>query len=71
MQLAKIFVQLLNEGSDCWRPVSATERGDGVFEILGIIPAGEEWQYGPGMQVRCIERVFADGSTGLIASQKA
>jgi hypothetical protein len=54
MQLAKIFVRLLNEGTDCWRPVSATERGDGVLEILGVIPAGEECQYGPGMQVRCI-----------------
>jgi hypothetical protein len=71
MQPVKIFVQLLNEATDCWRPVSAMERSDGVFEILGIIPAGEEWQYGPGMQVRCIDRVFADGSTGLIASKKA
>jgi hypothetical protein len=71
VQPIKIFVLLLNEGTDCWRPVSAAVRREGVYEILGIVPAGEEWQFGPGTQVRCIEKVFADGSTGLIASARA
>jgi len=59
----RIFISLLNEGTDCWRPANAKERGEGVFEILGIIPAGEEWQFAHGMRVRCRPKQFADGST--------
>jgi hypothetical protein len=62
-----IFIQLLNEGTDCWRPANAKEHDAGVFEILGIIPAGEEWQFAPGMRVRCRPKQFADGSTALTA----
>jgi hypothetical protein len=70
MRTTTIFMQLLNEGTDCWRPVNAQER-EGVFEILGIMPAGEEWQFAPGKQVRCRPNLFADGSTALIAFELA
>jgi hypothetical protein len=65
----KIFVQLLNEGTDCWRPADAKEHGDGVFEILGIMPAGEEWQFVPGTRVRCRQQQFADGPKALVANE--
>jgi len=58
---------LLNEGTDCWRPVNAKVHSDGVFEILGIMPAGEEWQFAPGNRVRCRPKLFADGSTAPVA----
>lgn len=58
---------LLNEGTDCWRPVNAKEQSEGVFEIVGIMPAGEEWQFAPGTLVRCQPKLFADGSTALAA----
>ena len=64
-------MQLLNEGTDCWRPVNAQERNEGVFEILGIMPAGEEWRFAPGKQVRCRPKLFADGSTALVAFELA
>jgi hypothetical protein len=67
MQPVKIFVPLLNEGIDCWRPANAKAHGEDVFEILGIIPAGEEWQFAPGMRVRCRPKQFADGSAALVA----
>lgn len=67
MSTTKIFISLLNEGIDCWRPANAKQHSEGVFEILGIIPAGEDWQFAPGMRVRCRPRLFADGSTALIA----
>ena len=67
----RIFISLLNEGTDCWRPANAKEHGEGVFEILGIIPAGEEWQFAPGMRVRCQTKQFADGSTALVAYELA
>jgi len=60
-------MSFLNEGTDCWRPANAKEHGKGVFEILGIKPAGEEWQFSPGMRVRCRPKQFADGSTALTA----
>jgi len=69
-------MQLLNEGTDCWRPVNAKEGDGGVFEILGIMPAGEEWQFAPGKLVRC--RPSASGrddpfanacQTGTVKSQ--
>ncbi|MGO9935577.1 MAG: hypothetical protein ACLPV8_27730 [Steroidobacteraceae bacterium] len=58
---------LLNEGTDCWRPVNAKERSEGVFEILGIMPAGEEWQFAPGTRVRCRPKLFADGPIAPVA----
>ena len=70
VRTTKIFVQLLNEGTDCWRPANARER-EGVFEILGIMPAGEEWQFAPGKRVLCRPKLFADGSTALVAFELA
>jgi hypothetical protein len=67
VQTTRIFVPLLNEGTDCWRPVNAKEHSEGVFEVLGIIPAGEEWQFSPGERVRCRAKIFADGSTAPVA----
>jgi hypothetical protein len=66
-KITKIFMPLLNEGTDCWRPVHAKKHSDGVFEILGIMPAGEEWQFTPGKRVRCRPKLFADGSTAPVA----
>jgi antitoxin component YwqK of YwqJK toxin-antitoxin module len=65
----KIFVKLLDEGTDVWKPVSANLVGDGVFEILGIVPTGEAWEFSPGAHVRCEPKQFADGSTALVAMQ--
>ena len=65
----KILMPLLNEGTDCWRPVDAKQCEDGGFEILGIMPAGEVWQFAPGNRVRCQEKRFADGSTPLVAME--
>jgi hypothetical protein len=67
VQTSKIFVRLLNDGTECWRPVSAKETDHGVFEILGIMPVGEDWQFAPGTRVRCQPKRFADGSTAQIA----
>jgi hypothetical protein len=47
--------------------VSAKETDHGVFEILGIMPVGEDWQFAPGTRVRCQPKQFGDGSTAQIA----
>jgi hypothetical protein len=67
----EIFVKLLDEGTDCWRPVNAGPIGGGVFEVLGIVPSGEKWEFAPGTLVRCQQKQFANGSSGLIAIELA
>lgn len=62
-----IYVALLNEGTDCWRPVEASLQGDGLYLLSGSIPELEEWEFSPGATVRCEEKKFADGEVGLVA----
>jgi hypothetical protein len=63
----KIYVALLEEGTDVWRPVMAKHISGMKFLILGEVPAEESWQFAPGSQVRCEEHVFSDGGRGLVA----
>lgn len=63
----QIFVALLEECVDVWRPVMAKPIGEGIFLILGEIPSDEIWQFVPGTQVRCEERMFDNGELGLVA----
>ena len=64
---SQIFIALLDEGTDVWRPVSANALGGGEFEVLGKVPAGETWQFPPGAKVRCKRKVFSDGAVGFVA----
>jgi hypothetical protein len=66
-----IYVALLNEGIDVWRPVSAKALGDGEFQIIGNVPSDEEWQFAPGTRVRCKDMVFENGERGLVAYEVA
>ena len=58
-----IYVALLDEGIDVWRPVAAEVLGDGVFRIVSenAEPADEHWEFPPGCAVRCEERRLSDG----------
>ena len=65
-----IFVELLDEGTKCWRPVRASQMGEGMFRIIReqSVPEDERWAYDPGEIVWCEERTFSDGSRGLVAT---
>jgi hypothetical protein len=63
---ATVYVSLLDEGTEVWRPVSATRDGD-VFLILGPMPEEERWQFPPGSRVHCALKEFSDGTTHLVA----
>jgi hypothetical protein len=52
-----VYVHLLDEGVDVWRPVSATRVGDGYL-LEGPRPDDERWQFEPGTLVRCSLRRF-------------
>ena len=71
MSAPQVYVQLIGEAVDCWRPVPSKELHTGVFEILGIVPTGEQWEFGPGARVRCREQAFSDGKRGLVAYESA
>jgi hypothetical protein len=59
----QIHVELLDEGTLVWRPVSATWIKDKIFKIKGTIPEGETWAFQPGEIVECHERELL--SSGL------
>jgi hypothetical protein len=60
-----IYVRLLEEGVDVWRPVAATRVGESMYRIAGDTPTGESWEYKTAELVWCRPRVFADGTHGL------
>ena len=66
----QVFVGLLNEGTEVWRPVQARQLGGARYEILGPVPAEEMWQFQPGAKVLCKEKAFADGTKGLVAYER-
>jgi hypothetical protein len=64
-----IYVPLVDEGVDVWRPVVAEVVGDQTFRIVGenISPDDEHWAFATGEVVRCEDHRFKDGSSGLVA----
>jgi hypothetical protein len=69
---ATIYIALKDEGVDVWRPVEASVLGDSLFQILSARDSEtEHWQFPSGAIVRCAERSFEDGETGLAAIELA
>ena len=43
-----IHVELLDEGTQVWRPAHAEPIGPDVYLVLGSIPENELWAFPPG-----------------------
>ncbi len=67
-----IFVGLLEEGVEVWRPVQARPLDDGHFRIIGVEAdvRDETWQFPVGAIVRCVRKKFADGTSGMAAVEQ-
>jgi len=65
-----IYMPLINEGTDVWRPVEAIKITDLGYMVTEKAPAGEEWAFEPGHILRCEERQLSSG-TQLVAVAKA
>ncbi len=65
-----IYVQLLDEAVDAWRPVVALAEADDVYRLPDAAPADERWEFSPGARVRCEPRQF-DGEVVLVATASA
>jgi len=62
-----IYVKLLDEDVDVWRPVEAEDLGQECFHIVGPAePRHEDWQFKPGETVRC-EVQYVHGAESLVA----
>ena len=64
---AQILMPLLNDGTECWRPVAATPLGAELFRVESSCDTNERWQFPSGSVVRCSLRSFAGGESGLAA----
>jgi len=64
-----IFVALLDEGVEVWRPVEARPLAHDLFRIVGVEPdvADERWQFPAGAIVRCELKMFSTGQAELVA----
>ncbi len=69
MKTLTIFVEVVGEGTQCWRPVEAEQLSDSSFRIIGSKPEDEIWKFDRGDVVRCKPHPFHDGS-GLVAYMK-
>ena len=63
----QVYVALVDEAVECWRPVDAEYLGKDQYRLSGQVPDGEVWAFQPGETVKCRERTFQDGASGLVA----
>ncbi|MBX3431170.1 MAG: hypothetical protein KF779_16405 [Hyphomonadaceae bacterium] len=68
----QIFVRLLGEGVDVWRPVQAQRLGDDLYLVLDqqYDRDVEQWQFEPGSRVLC-EQIQSDSGLILAATRSA
>lgn len=68
----QIFVALLGEGVDVWRPVNAIAKENGIYQIISEnrAPDDEHWEFTTGDLVRCVEKQFSESPSGLVAVAK-
>jgi hypothetical protein len=61
----QIYIPLLDEGVNVWRPIQAEKVGPDTYRIPAHYnPAsdGERWEFPPGATVVCQPRTTADGT---------
>ena len=70
-QTSTIYVQLLDEGTDVWRPVSAELVSIETYRIVGDAPdpETERWEFAPGDLVRCRHQQLSGGEC-LVAYER-
>lgn len=61
-----IYMPLVSEGTDCWRPVRAVQIDADIFEVAEEVPETESWAFAAFSRVRCRDKVFADGQVGQV-----
>ena len=68
--MATVYVELLDEGTICWRSVMATWVAWNHFRLSGPVPKTEVWAFQPGEVVACRPKLFQDRRVGLVAYKR-
>lgn len=68
----QIYVYLLDEPVDVWRPVQAIEKGNGLYQIVSenLDTDDERWEFTTGDIVRVKEKLFSGNQAGFVAVEK-
>ena len=64
-----IYIRLLDEGTDVFRPTTAESLASGAFKVMptpNYDPQGEKWEFVPGSLVECEKRKL-EGKEVLVA----
>ncbi len=71
-KIVQIYVRLLKEDLEVWRPVEAVKMGKDTYNIISPNPEPkvEKWEFGKGDVVRCRQKLFSDKNRGMIAIRK-
>jgi hypothetical protein len=74
-QRSVIYIQLLDEGVDVWRPTEGEMIADMVFKVLpteNYDPEDEHWEFPPGTIVRCEKQILygREAHEELVAVEK-
>jgi len=64
--MATVFMPLLQEGTDAWRPVEVIPLEGAEYRVEGPMPDGEIWKFAPGSLIQIRWKKFADGRRRLI-----
>jgi hypothetical protein len=67
-----IYVALLDEDVDVWRPVAAQHLVGDLYRLIDETPESEAWEFATGDVVRCRMRRFSGRSEDvLVAYEKS
>ena len=66
-----IYVELVGEGTKCWRPVRAERLSEELYRILEPKPSDENWAFQAGDKVKCKMHTFQGGGAALLAYERA
>ena len=67
--MTTIYIRLLDEGTEVFRPTSAEPVGSALFKVLptsNYNPQDEKWEFVPGSLVECEKRKL-EGEEVLVA----
>jgi len=68
--MTQIYVPLLDEGTDVWRPASAEHIRDDVYRITSEPSEDEYWKFSAWQLVRCRQQKLSGGDC-LVAYESA
>jgi hypothetical protein len=66
-RMETIYVRLLDEAVDVWRPVTAEALGGERYRIISdnTDPEDEKWEFQTGDVVHCVEKELMDGTKSI------